>query len=345
MNAGHPYGSRIIEHFRRPRNLGPLPNATAQAEGVNPLCGDRVRVAVALDASGTRIETARFTANACAICVAAGSLLTERLSGLTIVDALALSEGDALAMLGEEVPAARHRCATLPLEALRRALTTVPAVTLVARSTVAAVLLAAGSAKRFGGAQKLLAPVPNGIQGGLPLVRESALALRRAGLEHIVLVLGRERELVQASVDDLGLCFATNEEYASGMSSSLRIGVRAVGERWPAAAAVLVALGDQPLMDDGIIPSLVQALSLETSPRVVAPRYRGARGNPVLFAREAWPELLAVVGDRGAREVVDRDPARVAYVDFDSAPPADIDTPADLERFGRDLVGAQQRSS
>jgi nitrogen fixation NifU-like protein len=125
MREGLPYGTAIAEHFRRPRNYGPLPNASASAEGVNPLCGDRVRVAILFDGAGTTIAEARFTANACAICVASASLLTERLRGLSRDGAAQLSDDDVLATLGSGVPAARRRCATLPLEALRRAVASV----------------------------------------------------------------------------------------------------------------------------------------------------------------------------------------------------------------------------
>jgi nitrogen fixation NifU-like protein len=121
MSAPGPYGSTIAEHFRRPRNQGALPNASASAEGINPLCGDRVRLSVLVDASGM-ITEARFVANACAICVAAASLLTERVRQLPRDDAARLSDAEILALVGDGVPAARKRCATLPLEALRRAL-------------------------------------------------------------------------------------------------------------------------------------------------------------------------------------------------------------------------------
>ena len=120
MGQGLPYGSAITEHFRRPRSYGPLPNATADAEGVNPLCGDRVRVAIIVE-QGT-IREARFTANACAICIAAASLLTERVLGASRDDAVRVGEDDVLALLETSLPAARRRCATLPLEALHRAL-------------------------------------------------------------------------------------------------------------------------------------------------------------------------------------------------------------------------------
>jgi len=114
-----PYGSVITEHFRRPRNQGALPDATASAEVVNPLCGDRIRVAVLVDDG--RIAEARFVANACAICVAAASLLTEDVRGVSPDDAARLGDERVLALIGP-VPAGRTRCATLPAEALRRAL-------------------------------------------------------------------------------------------------------------------------------------------------------------------------------------------------------------------------------
>lgn len=122
MAQAGPYSSTIIEHFRRPRNQGPLPNASSSAEVVNALCGDRVRVSVLLD--GGTIADARFVANACAICVASASLLTERIRRAARDEAARMTEAEVLSLIGDGVPAGRTRCATLPLEALRRALGT-----------------------------------------------------------------------------------------------------------------------------------------------------------------------------------------------------------------------------
>ena len=124
MTDQGPYSSTIAEHFRRPRNQGPLPNANGSAEVVNPLCGDRIRVAVLISGEDAIVE-ARFVANACAICVAAASLLTERVRGASRAEASLVEDDEILRMLGEGVPPARRRCATLPAEALRRALTSV----------------------------------------------------------------------------------------------------------------------------------------------------------------------------------------------------------------------------
>jgi len=125
MTTTGPYGSTIAEHFRRPRNQGTLEAAHASSERSNPLCGDRVRLALALDDAHQSIAQARFVANACAICVASASLLTERLHGLSVAAAGDISEADVLSALGAEIPVARKRCATLPLDALRGALASI----------------------------------------------------------------------------------------------------------------------------------------------------------------------------------------------------------------------------
>lgn len=125
MPGPGPYGGTIAEHFRRPRNQGRLPNADASAEGANPLCGDRVRIEIVTSAHADAIVEAGFTANACAICVASASLLTERLRGMTRADVARLAESDMLAELGAEIAPGRRRCATLPLEAAQRAVASI----------------------------------------------------------------------------------------------------------------------------------------------------------------------------------------------------------------------------
>ena len=124
-----PYGAVVAEHFRRPLNRGPLPSADCSAEGASPVCGDRVRIALALTVDHQHIADARFTGDACAICVAAASLLTEHLRGKAVADVRSLTAASALALLGSDIPAARRGCATLPLEAAQRALASVAAST------------------------------------------------------------------------------------------------------------------------------------------------------------------------------------------------------------------------
>jgi nitrogen fixation NifU-like protein len=113
------YRAIVLEHFRHPRNRGPLPDANADAEGANPLCGDRIRIRLRVD--DDVISDARFTADACILCIAAASVLTERLRGLAVRDV----EGLAVAVIHESLegvpPPTRAKCVTLPLDTARRA--------------------------------------------------------------------------------------------------------------------------------------------------------------------------------------------------------------------------------
>lgn len=110
----------VIEHFRRPLNRGPLADANGSAEGANPLCGDRIRVQVL--ARDGAIVNARFTADACALCVAAASLLTEGARGLPVKEARCLDAIWLQSALEGAPPPGRSKCVTLPLETLHRAI-------------------------------------------------------------------------------------------------------------------------------------------------------------------------------------------------------------------------------
>ncbi len=92
-------------------------------------------------------------------------------------------------------------------------------------------------------------------------------------------------------------------------------------------------LGDQPFVTPAILGRIV-AEWRSSGAAIVAPVYAGQRGNPVLFARAVFPELLAIVGDQGARGVLAADPSRIRPVHFDDDRPlADIDTPEDYARL------------
>lgn len=110
----------VLEHFRRPRNRGALADANVSIEGANPLCGDRIRIQ--LRANDDTIVDARFTADACAICIASASLLTEHVRGMRLGDARSVDIEWLHGSLEGEPPPGRRRCAILPLDTMRRAI-------------------------------------------------------------------------------------------------------------------------------------------------------------------------------------------------------------------------------
>lgn len=321
--SGGAYGAVVLEHFRHPRNHGRLAEPDRAAEGANAICGDRVRLELAL--AGDTVRDARFSGNACAVCTASASLLTEWLRGRTVACAAALDDATVLGWLGGAVPAPRRGCALLPRDTLRRAL----GVGDRAREPrVAGLLLAAGRARRFG-AQKLVASL-----NGRAIVRQAAEGLLRE-LSEVVVVVAPDDGGVRNALAGLPVRFVVNESAEEGMASSIRAGVVAIRDR---ADGVAVALGDQPTLPVGAVAALRAAFAQRTDGvTIVAPLYAGGRerGHPVLFGAALFDELAALSGDTGARGVVAREPGRVRWVAIDGEPPADVDTPADLAAMER----------
>jgi nitrogen fixation protein NifU and related proteins len=133
------YQEVILDHYKRPRNFGPLEGADRHADGYNPLCGDRVSVHVKLGEDGT-IEGVSFEGSGCAISTASASLMTEAVAGKSAQDALALQQrfhkvlteqngdvdlsglGKLEALSGVRDYPVRIKCATLAWHALKAAL-------------------------------------------------------------------------------------------------------------------------------------------------------------------------------------------------------------------------------
>ena len=114
------YSDVIRERWRKPRYRGDLPNATAVAEDVNPLCGDRVRVSVRVE--DDTVAEARFAGDSCAICTASADVVTELATGRSTAAAARLGTDDVLEVLRAEVRPTRMRCVSLPISVLGMAL-------------------------------------------------------------------------------------------------------------------------------------------------------------------------------------------------------------------------------
>jgi nitrogen fixation NifU-like protein len=117
------YSDTIRERWRTPRFRGDLVGATAMAEDVNPLCGDRVRMMLRLDDDGS-VEAVRFAGDSCAICTASADVTAELTEGRRASDAARLTTEDVLAILQADIRPTRMRCVTLPITVLQKALQT-----------------------------------------------------------------------------------------------------------------------------------------------------------------------------------------------------------------------------
>lgn len=187
---------------------------------------------------------------------------------------------------------------------------------------IAAVVLAAGFARRMG-RQKLLLEFQ-----GKSVVRWSV----EAALPHVgdcVVVTGRDDAAVRATLSGLAVRFAVNPRPQDGQGSSIAVGIAAL-KPWTSAAVIV--LGDQLRTPADVLPALLTAHA-RSHKSIVAPSYRGTRGTPVLFGSDVFPELRALRGDEGARAVVAARPERVEVVPLDIAMPTDVDTPEDFARL------------
>lgn len=187
---------------------------------------------------------------------------------------------------------------------------------------IGGLVLAAGEGRRFG-SQKLLADL-----GGRPLIEHATAALAVAPVDRVVVVLGAEAERIQAGAD-LGDAEAiVCPDWREGQSASLRAGVEALRE----AEAIVVVLGDQPLLSPRAVERVLGARD-GSSPAVRA-TYDGVPSHPTVIEPALYERALALRGDRGARELLAEVGAREVPCDGLGSP-ADVDTPAQLEALRR----------
>jgi molybdenum cofactor cytidylyltransferase len=179
---------------------------------------------------------------------------------------------------------------------------------------IAGILLAAGQSTRFG-RQKLLEP-----WHGEPLVRKTARCFLEAGLRPLVVVVSKDARLVDA-LAGLPLTTVENAHPEKGISSSIAIGVRALPETTEGA---LIGVGDQPYLTAQAIKELLNAFA---PGRIVVPLWGDHRGNPPVFDRRFFPELLALDGDRGGQRVIAANPDAVTEVPLPARLGDDIDRP------------------
>jgi molybdenum cofactor cytidylyltransferase len=197
---------------------------------------------------------------------------------------------------------------------------------------IAAVVLAAGRSTRMGGPNKLLERI-----GARPLVRiavEEALASRAS---EVIVVMGHQRTEVEKVLAGLPVRLVHNPDFADGLGTSLRAGIAAVSAD---ADGAIVCLGDMPQVDASLIDRLIAAFDPDRGALVVVPTFEGKRGNPVLWARRFFPDLMAIEGDVGARHLIGRYGEAAVEVPVDGkAAFVDIDTPQALVDLKAEIEG------
>ncbi|QUS40779.1 4-diphosphocytidyl-2C-methyl-D-erythritol kinase [Tardiphaga alba] len=190
--------------------------------------------------------------------------------------------------------------------------------------SVAALVLAAGRGTRMGGPNKLLAEL-----NGKPLVRIVVEHALKSKASSVTVVTGHEAAEVEKALRGLNVTFVYNPDYPDGIASSVKAGIAAVPRD---ADGAVVCLGDMPLIDTKLIDRLIDAFAPDRGHLIAAPVSEGRRGNPVLWSRRFFPELMTLDGDIGARALVLKHAEVVADVPVEGRGAfLDIDTPEALE--------------
>lgn len=190
---------------------------------------------------------------------------------------------------------------------------------------VAAIVLAAGQGARFNSARsKLLSDL-----GGRALVRYAAEAALASRACRTIVVTGHARDDVERALDGLPVTFAHNADHASGMASSLRVGLAHASD----SAGALVLLADMPAVTGATLDQLIAAFERAPQCPAVAPVHRGRRGNPVLLGGSLFARLATLRGDEGARAMLRSVDGVVEIAVDDEGVITDIDTREDLERM------------
>jgi molybdenum cofactor cytidylyltransferase len=189
---------------------------------------------------------------------------------------------------------------------------------------VAGAILAAGASRRLGTPKQLLR------LAGRPVLAHVLDAVAGTSLDPLLVILGHAAREIQERVDFSTASVLVNPAFGEGQSASVKTAVRALPDD---VDAVVFLLGDQPLVDPKVIELLLAAYRNQPS-AIVQPRYHEGRGNPVLIARPLFPELLKLIGDTGARPLLNQYPDQISLVDVpEFHRPEDLDTWEDYERL------------
>jgi molybdenum cofactor cytidylyltransferase len=187
---------------------------------------------------------------------------------------------------------------------------------------VAVLVLAAGSSTRMG-SNKLLADLH-----GAPMIAQTVKRIAASHVEKIIVVTGHQDAAIRTALKHLTINFVHNPHYAEGLATSLRAGVAALKHT---CDAILVCLGDMPLIDARDVNRMIAAFNPGEHRSIVVPVHERTYGNPVLWGSEHFADLLACEGDRGARGLLEKSKDEVVEIAVEhQGVVLDADTPEAL---------------
>lgn len=187
-----------------------------------------------------------------------------------------------------------------------------------------AIVLASGVSKRFGSENKLMMPID-----GKSIIEATIENLEQSDIDRIITVTGHQGGRVRRALKNHDTIFIDNPDYAKGFGTSIHAGISSLGVD---VAAVLIVLGDMPFVGPKTINLILRAHENSKGKLIFIPTYRGKRGNPVLWDKTLFPELLKLASDQGGKKIFHENPEIVKEINVGSGGIlVDIDLPKELK--------------
>ena len=188
------------------------------------------------------------------------------------------------------------------------------------------ILLAAGNSTRMGSPKQLLL-----YQGKTLLERIVDTSLQVFDNNKIILVLGANHSEIAFQIKDKITLISVNEEWESGMASSIKSGLQTLLNHFPEMERCFISVCDQPYLSSEVFIEMLK-LADYSSKEIIAAEYAGTIGVPVLFSKKYFKKLLHLSGEQGAKKIIQQNMDDVNIFTFDEGA-IDIDTPSDYENL------------
>ncbi|QOI96261.1 MAG: nucleotidyltransferase family protein [Flammeovirgaceae bacterium] len=186
------------------------------------------------------------------------------------------------------------------------------------------IILAAGPSSRLGQPKQLLQ-----LQGE-PLIHRITRYASESNTGPVVVVLGSQAKKIQQAITDLPVHICVHTDWKKGMGSSIKAGLKFVEKKFPAAAATILSVCDQPFLEAGHFMSLSNAFRKKRS-EIIASKYAGTFGVPCLFGKRFFSSLEKLRDDQGAKSVLEVHRNEIAFISFTKGN-VDVDTAMDWEK-------------
>ncbi|GLR18031.1 nucleotidyltransferase family protein [Portibacter lacus] len=188
---------------------------------------------------------------------------------------------------------------------------------------VSGILLAAGNSTRMGDANKLLLPIK-----GEPLFVKMVRAMEHSNLDELIVVLGHDYKQMIPHCNSNALKLAINGNHLEGQTSSIKAGMQLIN---PSSNAVMICLADMPLITSDHLNKL---LTVSNHQNIFRPMHNGRPGNPTIFPKSLFNELLDCKNPNGCKEVINTNADLLKIYDTeDPAYFSDMDTPEEYSKF------------